>query len=134
VSIYGKEYRKINKIKINNYINIKLRNDVHFQLSHALRHRLYLAIRGNYKAGSAVRDLGCSIPELKLYLESKFKPGMIWDKWNQTGWHIDHIKPLSKFNLQNREEFLKAVHYTNLQPLWAEENWEKKNKYETSTF
>jgi hypothetical protein len=46
----------------------------------------------------------------------------------EDGWHIDHIKPLSKFNLQDRNEFLKANHYTNLQPLWAEENISKGNK------
>ena len=30
------------------------------------------AIKGNYKTGSAVRDLGCSIDEFKAHIESKF--------------------------------------------------------------
>ena len=85
-----------------------------------LRNRLNRALKNNYKAGSAVSDLGCSIPELKKYLESKFQPNMTWSNHSKIGWHIDHIKPLSKFNLSNREELLKAVHYSNLQPLWAQ--------------
>ena len=90
-----------------------------------LRARLYIAINGNYKAGSAVRDLGCSIDELKLYLENKFRPDMTWNNWAHDGWHIDHIKPLASFDLTNRDQFLEACHYTNLQPLWAEENFSK---------
>lgn len=39
------------------------------------------------------------------------------------------IKPLSSFNLSDRQEFLQACHYTNLQPLWAKENISKSNKY-----
>ena len=48
-------------------------------------------------------------------------------------WHIDHIRPLVTFNLEDREEFLKAVHYTNLQPLWATENFKKHDKFNLKT-
>ena len=55
---------------------------------------------------------------------------MSWDNYGRTGWHIDHIIPLSKFDLTDREQFLKACHYTNLQPLWAKDNLIKGNKFD----
>lgn len=102
--------------------------DVNYRLTCVLRSRLNQSIRNCQKSGSAVRDLGCSIEELKSYLESKFQPGMAWDNWSKTGWHIDHIVALSRFDLSNPEELKKACHYTNLQPLWAKDNLRKSNK------
>ena len=49
---------------------------------------------------------------------------MTWDNI-----HIDHIKPISVFNLDDEEEFLDCCHYTNLQPLLAVDNLEKHNKW-----
>ena len=48
---------------------------------------------------------------------------MSWDNYGT--WHIDHILPLSKFDLSKREDFLIACNYKNLQPLWADENIRK---------
>lgn len=90
-----------------------------------LRTRLCLAIKNGWKTGSAVNDLGCSITEFKAYIERQFEPEMTWDNWSRDGWHIDHKIPLSSFDLGNRDDFLKAVHYTNLRPLWAKDNWKK---------
>jgi len=52
---------------------------------------------------------------------------MNWDNYGLYGWHIDHIIPCDAFNLIEEEEQLKCFHYTNLQPLWAEENLRKSN-------
>lgn len=155
IKIYKKHYREVNKnklkikknvyyiknrdkikIKKSNYYQFtkderkkynynKLKTDIQYKLRSNLRSRLNRAITNGYKAGSAVKDLGCSINEFKTYLESKFLPGMSWDNWSRDGWHIDHIKPLTSFDLKNREQLLEACHYTNLQPLWAEENLSK---------
>ena len=105
--------------------------DLCFKISCNMRTRLCQAIKSNQKSGSAVKDLGCTIPELRQYLESKFQEGMTWDNWGTHGWHIDHIIPLASFNLADRDQFLKACHYTNLQPLWATENLSKGSKVAT---
>lgn len=76
------------------------------------------------KQASAVRDLGCSVPELIVYIESRFVGHMTWKNWG-TLWHLDHIKPLAGFDLSNREQFLRACHYTNLQPLLIEDHKKK---------
>lgn len=99
-----------------------------FKLGKVLRRRLNNALKTNQKAGSPIRDLGCSIPELRSYLESKWQPGMTWENHGSKGWHIDHIIPLSSFDLTDREQFLKACHYSNLQPLWWQDNLSKSNR------
>lgn len=127
--IKKKEYLK-NKDKYSKrrkiYENNKLKTDPYFKFMHQLRCRLRIAIKNKYKSGSAVNDIGCSSKEAYDYISSKFKDGMSWENYGK--WHIDHIKPLSSFNLENREEFLKAVNYTNLQPLWAKDNLSKGNR------
>jgi hypothetical protein len=110
------------------YTKEKRKSNVNYRLGLLIRHRLYLALKsGNYrKTGSAVKNLGCTIPELKVHLESRFQPGMTWG--NQGEWHIDHIWPISKFDLQDPGQLAMACHYTNLQPLWAFENISKGDK------
>ena len=94
-------------------------------LAIALRKRFYMAVRGNAKGGSAVKDLGCSIEEFKIYIEGLFEPGMSWDNWSTHGWHLDHIEPLCCFDLTNPEEVKIACNYKNIRPLWASENIRK---------
>lgn len=91
-----------------------------YKISHLLRVRIRKALQHGYKAGSAVRDLGCTVAECTEYLESLFQPGMTWE--NHGEWEIDHVCPLASFDLSNREQFLQACHYTNLQPLWRSDN------------
>ena len=120
-----KGWRKENRAGQREYFRSLEAMDPNRRIAEALRSRLRQAINGGYRAGSSVQDLGCSIPELKAHLEARFQPGMTWDNWTVDGWHIDHIKPLDSFDLTDRQQFLQACHYTNLQPLWAEQNLSK---------
>jgi hypothetical protein len=127
-----KQHRKITRNADNEYakkyVQNKRNTDPNYKLRTNLRTRINVAIKHNQKAGSAVRDLGCSIPELKLYLEKRFTSEMSWNNWG-TFWQIDHIKPLAKFNLTDREQFLEACHYSNLQPLYWEDNLIKRDAF-----
>ena len=124
----NKLWYKKNKKYIADKVKKLKHNNINFKIKSNLRTRLRNAIKNNWKRGSAINDLGCTIKELKKHLESKFQPGMTWDNYGKYGWHIDHVKPLSKFNLTDREEFLKVCHYSNLQPLWAKDNLRKRDK------
>jgi len=120
--VYRKAYRLTPKYKASRKA---YRQTIRRKLAANMRHRLRDALNGNFKSGSAVRDLGCTVPELKTYLESLFLPGMTWDNWTADGWHIDHIKPLASFDLANSDQLKEACHFSNLQPLWAKENLSK---------
>lgn len=96
------------------------------KLADNLRCRINAAIDGRSRNNmSAVRHLGCTLDELKTHLEKQFLPGMTWDNHTLDGWHVDHIKPLAKFDLTDPEQFKAACHFTNLQPLWAPDNQSK---------
>ena len=131
---YNKQYNKDHAEEVKQwhkqYNKDRRKTNIQYKLAYNLRTRLWYALKGNLKSGSAVHDLGCSIKELKAYLESKFKLEMTWDNYGK--WHIDHMKPLVTFDLTDREQFLKANHYTNLQPLWAEENQIKSAKIDNN--
>jgi hypothetical protein len=108
----------------------KLETNPQYKLSRILRRRLYNAIfeSKGVKIGSAIQNLGCSLEVARQHLEALFKPGMTWD--NHGEWHIDHIRPLESFDLQDAEQLAQACHYTNLQPLWASENLAKGSDFE----
>jgi len=52
---------------------------------------------------------------------------MNWE--NQGEWHVDHIRPICSFDMTIEEEQIKCFHYSNLQPLWAEDNLKKGGSY-----
>ena len=117
---YQKKYGRINRKKISEQQKERIKQDPLLKLKKNLRNRLLRALKENYKFGSAVSDLGCSIDFLKIYLESLFLPGMTWDSYGKGSncWSIDHIIPLSSVDLTKREDFVKVNHYSNLRPLW----------------
>jgi hypothetical protein len=132
IAKYQKEYREKNKNKLTKQhterCKYRRKTDIQFRLIRGLRDRIKDALKGKYKAGSIIKSLGCTVEELKHHLESQWEEGMTWDNWTIDGWHIDHVIPLSSFDLTDPDQFKKACHYTNLQPLWAKDNIRKSNE------
>lgn len=83
------------------------------------------------KIKSIKKHIGCDANYFKNYIQKKM------DTYNETAdikmdftnIHLDHIKPISSFNLDNKEEFLNCSHYTNFQPLLASDNLSKSYKW-----
>lgn len=132
MKISRKKYISENKEKISKYgkyYSDKRRKESHLvRVSENIRRRVNHIFNNKKinKKNKTFEILGCSIDELLTHLEKQFKNGMTWDNHGMCGWHIDHIIPLS--SAKTEEEIYKLCHYTNLQPLWAEENLKKGNK------
>tara|TARA_A100001015_G_scaffold288021_1_gene358459 strand:+ start:720 stop:1361 length:642 start_codon:yes stop_codon:yes gene_type:complete len=109
------------------YNKKKYNSDSNFKLVCSLRSRINKVLReSNTKKSKKTMELtGCTVDELKKHIEKQFKPGMNWSNHSVKGWHIDHIQCCASFDLTKEEEQKKCFHYTNLQPLWAEENLSK---------
>lgn len=157
-SINSKEYRKINKDKIAKkekeyrelnretyldkrkkyfqkhkskhaqYVATRRKNDPTYRLSCSLRDRLKGLLKGLNKSAKTLELVGCSMEELWIHLEKQFVDGMTRDNHGKYGWHIDHIRPCSSFDLADPEQQRICFHYSNLQPLWATDNLKKSNK------
>ena len=123
-----KEYSKKNRIKLNEYAVNRRKNNPILKISHNIRGRIrdFLKYQNITKKNKTFEIIGCNPEELKNYLESQFKEGMSWENYGYYGWHIDHIIPLNSAKTEN--EIYKLCHFSNLQPLWWNENLSKSNK------
>ena len=150
---YQKAYREANSEKIKaqqkayyeaNAPNIKARlKAYHKRLYHSdsvykfkkLYRRAILKGFKMISCGKNVQSLdclGCSWADFVGHIVSQFyehpETGeeMTLENHGFYGWHLDHIEPIS--NAKTKEDVVRLSHYTNFQPLWAEENLSKGNK------
>jgi hypothetical protein len=120
---YYKNTKKVKeRIKIYNKV---YRNTLHYKIKDGMRKRIMRALKkdGGKKSKRTMKLVGCTVGQLKQYIEKKFKPGMSWEQRNS--FHIDHIIPCASFDLTKLSEQKKCFHYTNLQPLYPIENIKK---------
>ena len=119
------EYRKmINRKKEKKRVKREERDPV-FKLKRKMRNVLRKSFkrRGYTKNSKSQKILGVDWGLVKEHFESLFTDGMSWD--NHGLWEIDHIIPVS--SAKNYDEIIKLNHYSNLQPLWKEDNRKKGN-------
>jgi len=112
---YQVQYQmKLNKKKYN--------EDYTFRIMKRMRNLIGKYITRKQKTTNNI--IGCSSDELVKHLEKQFQIGMTWENYGE--WHIDHIIPQSL--AKTEDELYRLNHYTNLQPLWKEDNLRKSNK------
>ncbi len=120
--------RKKYKTEYNRRYSAKELLTLRGKLKFRMRREIWSALRKN-KAGRKWESLvGYSVVDLQNHLQSLFTNGMTWK--NIGKWHIDHKIPQSFFIYEKPEdqEFQYCWSLDNLQPLWAKDNLEKRNK------
>lgn len=111
------------------YKREKRQSDINYRLANAIRAAIWRSLGGNSRSKKWENILGYTLEKLKCHLEAQFKDGMNWSNYGE--WQIDHIKPLSSFDILSTEDndFKKCWELDNLQPLWAEDNRRKWANY-----
>jgi hypothetical protein len=128
ISTYNKTYNSENRESIQKrqtvYLKNKRHSDPQYKLSTSLRTRIGKVINGQNKK-QTLELLGCSYKFLMSWLTYQFKPDMNFEN-HGTVWHIDHIIPCKKFDLQNEDNKLMCFNWSNLQPLYVKDNLSKR--------
>lgn len=120
------EYHQRTKQERNERIKLKRQNDALTKISESLKVRIHDVLK-NKKGSKSNELIGCSKDELKEWLESQFTPDITWNNYGST-WHIDHVVPISFFDLTTPETQRICFNWTNLRPLDSATNMSKSNK------
>ena len=140
-SNHGKEIRKKyqqsdhGRAVLSNWFKAKYKSDPKFKMISVVRGRLgdFLRTNNMRKTNKTFVMVGCTPEFLKKHLEKQFHSHpdthqpMNWHNHTLHGWHIDHKIPLD--SAKTPDDVEKLMYYTNLQPMWAEYNIKKGNKY-----
>lgn len=118
-----RNYRDRNRVRIREEERQRRASDPVFRFVKNARTRIYLALKKGPKYAKTESLVGCSFDQLLGLMEFHFLPGMSWENYGQ--WHVDHIKPCAIFNLSDPAQQQECFHYSNLQPMWGEDNMRK---------
>lgn len=126
----ARDYYVRNKPEVIRRAMKRMQNSPSIRIKQNLSRRIRQALeaRNTRKSNRTVQLLGCSIESFKLYLQSNFEPGMSWDAFMRGEIHIDHELPCALFDLTDPEQQKVCFHFSNLQPLWADDNRKKSDR------
>jgi hypothetical protein len=96
------------------------------RLHSSIHNGIWAQLRTGKKGRKSFSLIGYTLEELKNHLENQFKEGMSWENYGE--WNIDHIIPISAFDITSAEDidFKRCWDLSNLQPLWARDNFSKR--------
>ena len=120
----NEQYRQLNKSKFAEYQKSRRQSDIQFKLIGNLRSRLNQCIK---QKSQTTKDLiGIPFPMFMNWIEFQLPAGyLIGDLGKKL--HIDHVIPLTAYNLNDETHLQQAMSWVNLQPLEASKNQSKSN-------
>lgn len=120
IALKNRQYLPIKKQKIKERRLV----DDDFRLAEVIRSKVHKLLRGiptSYK-----ELLGMDLDGFRDWMAFQFEPGMTWDNYGHE-WQIDHVLPMSRFDLAESRNRAICFGWTNLQPLWTNDNRLKSN-------
>lgn len=126
INCHSKRWKKYYNEGYNKILKDKAINDMIYKLKQNQKSYIHQQLKNSnlVKENSTSKYIGCNINQLKRWLEYQFKDDM---NWVNKSWQIDHIIPVSLFNLNDILEQKIAFNWTNLQPLLKKDNLQKYN-------
>lgn len=132
---YNKNRKRYNEMSKNwNKNNVVRRREIakkhkqkpEIKFKEGIRHRIYMFMKTvkMVKKNKTFDIVGLNPEELRKYIENQFEDKMTWENYGE--WHVDHRIPLSLGDTE--DEIYKLCHYTNLQPMWRQDNLKKGKK------
>lgn len=118
------ELRELNRQRQKRASKKRYKGRSETKLSKAYRHRAQKVL-GNSPLKKSCESLavlvGCSVAYWRSHLEGMFEDGMDWDNYGRK-WDVDHIMPVSSFDLKSLEGAKRAFNWANTRPTWKWEN------------
>jgi len=122
--------RNPDKVRAKGRRSYKKRSEtIEFRLQYNVRNAVSHALRYGKKFTKSLEAVGCTVGQLRAFIEGQFRDGMSWSNWGRAdlpgGWELDHRRAIGLHQLSKSDEFRAAFHYSNLQPLLIEEHRNK---------
>jgi hypothetical protein len=123
MKVYGKKYKETHKVERQIYRKTKKELDENYKIEQKLRSNLHTFFRGKKNKYSDL--IGCTTIFFKEWLEYNFNSKMNWENYGSY-WNMDHVIPISVFDLISMDEQSYCFNWKNTRPLRSITNFSRK--------
>lgn len=123
---YNKTYKETHRLERKEYRKNKKETDINYKIELKLRNKFHTFFKSNK---DNYNDLfGCTTNQFNFWIESSFKHDMNWENYGKL-WHIDHVIPVSIFDLTNDFDIKFCFNWKNTRPLYSHINVSRKYSF-----
>lgn len=126
----NKKYHANPETKIKRMLYINNHNSIpQNRMIYVIRNSIRRGFKGGSKSARTEKLLGCPFAFFIDYIMSKCPPNFTMENFGEV-WVLDHVVPISHFDMSDPQQVAKGCHYSNFQPLSREDNLIKSDTIE----